>query len=80
MYACTGLSADSFCPVLQVFRTVEFRRTLPKFRISTSSNTIGASVVHYNNDIHDKYTTVNRKPEHTLDTHLIGKCYIYYNI
>ena len=58
----TALSAEnSFCAVLQVFRTPEFCRIM---LISASSRTIGASVVLYNNDIHDKYTMMNRKPEH----------------
>jgi len=42
--------------------SAEFCGILPKFSISASSRTIGASFVLYTNDIHDKYTI--RKPEH----------------
>ena len=45
-------------------KSAEFCRILSKFRIPASSRTIGASVVLYNNGIHDKFTIVNRKPEH----------------
>jgi len=50
-----------FCRFSALSSSAEFCRIMP---ISASSRTIGASVVLYNNDIHDKYTMTNRKPEH----------------